>query len=137
VIPAFAWTADRIAAIVVGLGVLAFLWVFFFGGRKRREQRALKSAIAAAGDEITIRVAGGYDPEVVVARPGVPLTLIFDRRESNPCTDEIVIPEFGVRQPLASNGKTRVRIVPKREGEYPFSCGMNMLHGKIRVASNG
>jgi Cu+-exporting ATPase len=64
------------------------------------------------------------------------LTLIFDRRESNPCTDEIVIPEFGIRQPLASNGKTRIRIVPKREGEYPFSCGMNMLHGTIRVASS-
>ena len=131
---AFPWTADRVAAIVAGAGVLAFLWVFFFGGRKRREQRALRSAIAAAGDEITIRVAGGYDPETVVARPGVPLTLIFDRRESNPCTDEIVIPEFGVRQPLAANARTRVRIVPKREGEYPFSCGMNMLHGTIRVS---
>jgi Cu+-exporting ATPase len=134
---AFAWTPDRIAAILLGGGALAFLWVFFFGGRKRREQRALRSAIAAAGDEVTIRVAGGYDPEIVVARPGVPLTLIFDRRESNPCTDEIVIPDFGVRQSLVSNGKTRIRIVPKHEGEYPFSCGMNMLHGKIRVAAEG
>ena len=30
-------------------------------------------------------------------------------------------------------GKTEVTVVPERTGGFPFSCGMNMLHGMIRV----
>ena len=131
---AFAWTADRIAAIVLGAAFLAFLYVFFFRAR-RREGLAVPAAApgANAEQEATITVSGGYDPEVVVAKKGVPLTLIFDRKESNPCSDEVVLPEFGIRQALAAHAKTRIRIVPERAGEFPFACGMNMLHGILRV----
>jgi Cu+-exporting ATPase len=128
---AIPWTADRIAAVVAGVAMLIFLRAFFFGRRESRTARPSTAGIA--GDEVSITVAGGYDPGVVIARPGVPLTLVFDRRESNPCTDEIVIPDFGIRQALPAFAETRVRIVPTTEGEFPFSCGMNMLHGTIRV----
>jgi Cu+-exporting ATPase len=65
----------------------------------------------------------------------VPLRLTFDRRESSPCSDEIVLPDFGIRRALPAHAKTTVAILPEREGEFPFSCGMNMLHGKIRVVA--
>jgi len=61
------------------------------------------------------------------------LKLIFDRRESNPCSDEVILPEFQIRRALPANQKTVIEVMPKRTGEFPFSCGMNMLHGKIRV----
>jgi Cu+-exporting ATPase len=127
---AIPWTSDRIAAIVAGLAALAFLRWFFFGKSGRSSVRA---ASTATGSEATVVVAGGYDPDVIVAKQGVPLTLVFDRRESNPCTDEIVLPDFGIRQALPAFAETRVRIVPAAAGDFPFSCGMNMLHGKIRV----
>jgi Cu+-exporting ATPase len=128
--PAIVWTADRVAAIGVGAVLLLLLYVFFFGRRRP------VAASAGPGDapEVTIVVEGGYSPEVILARRGVPLKLIFDRRESNPCTDELVLPDFGVRRPLAAHAKTVVEILPERAGEFPFSCGMNMLHGMIRVS---
>ena len=126
-------TADRIAAIVLGSGAIGFIWWFFFGGRKARPARRAAANPAGPGESVTIEVAGGYDPDTVIATRGVPLTIVFDRRESSPCSDEIVIPEFGIRQSLLANGRTNVRIVPNRAGEFPFSCGMNMLHGKIQV----
>jgi Cu+-exporting ATPase len=134
---AIPWTADRIVAVVLGAAFLLFLYVFFFA-RRRRETAATARAPRAgvpgsAEQEATIVVSGGYDPEVVVAKKDVPLTLVFDRRESNPCSDEVVIPEFGIRQHLAANAKTPIRIVPARTGEFPFACGMNMLHGLLRV----
>jgi Cu+-exporting ATPase len=131
---AIPWTADRIAAIAAGAAVLIFLYVFFFGG-KRREARAAAAPEGSGltDQEATIVVEGGYDPEVVVAKKDVPLTLVFDRRESSPCSDEVVLPEFGIRQALAANAKTSIRIVPRRAGEFPFACGMNMLHGLLRV----
>ncbi len=132
---AISWTPDRIAAIVLGGFAILFIVWYFFGARRRPGTRASSSA-GAAGDSIRIEVAGGYDPDTIVARKGVPLTLVFDRRESNPCTDQIVIPEFGIRQSLLAHGTTAVKIVPQKAGEFEFSCGMNMLHGRIRVTDD-
>ena len=123
------WTADRIAAVAGGGAFALFLYGFFFGKR-----RAVSAKSAPGGSqEITIVVAGGYDPDLIVAKRGVPLKLVFDRRESNPCSDEVVIPEFRVRRALPSFATTTIEVVPERAGEFPFSCGMNILHGKIKV----
>lgn len=134
---AIVWTADRIAAMVAGAAVLAFLWWFFFGaGRSKSAEARLKTRSAAGSpveQEATVVVSGGYDPDVIVAKKDVPLTIVFDRRESSPCSDEVVIPEFGIRQALAPHAKTSIRVIPKRAGEFPFACGMNMLHGLLRV----
>lgn len=123
-----AWTADRIAAVAGGLAVVVFLYYFFFG--RRRETSARRGA---GGQEVTVVVSGGYRPDVVVAKKGVPLRITFDRREDNPCSDEVVLPEFKIRRRLPAFGKTEVTVVPERAGDFPFSCGMNMLHGMIRV----
>jgi P-type Cu+ transporter len=123
------WTPDRIAAIAAGAALCVFLYVFFFG---RRRSKAAEPT-PEGSQEITIVVAGGYDPDVVVAKKGIPLKLVFDRREESPCSDEVVLPEFEIRRPLPAFEKTTIDILPKRVGEFPFSCGMNMLHGKIKV----
>ena len=125
------WTSDRIAAIAAGAALLVFLYVFFFG--RRRPARA--AAAASGAQQITIVVEGGYSPDLIVARRGLPLQLTFDRRESSPCSDEIVLPEFGVRQPLPAHARTVITITPDRLGDFEFTCGMNMLHGKIRVVA--
>ena len=122
-------TGDRIAAIGVGAALLVAIYLFFFGKR-----RAVVAATARGGTQtVTVVVQGGYKPDLIVARKGVPLRLIFDRREASPCSDEIVLPEFGVRRALPAHAKTELSITPEREGEFEFTCGMNMLHGKILV----
>ena len=129
---ALVWTGDRIAAIVVGALLLAGIYVFLFGRRK-----AVRAASANAGNSdaqsVTVVVKGGYKPDLIVARRGVPLRMIFDRREESPCSDEIVLPEFGIRRALPAHARTELTITPERTGEFEFTCGMNMLHGKILV----
>jgi Cu+-exporting ATPase len=127
--PAILWTTDRIAAVGIGGALLIVLYVFFFG--KRRPAAAASGR--AGKQEITIVVSGGYSPDLIVAKRGVPLRLVFDRRESSPCSDEIVLPDFGVRRALPPFAKTAIEIVPETTGEFEFTCGMNMLHGKILV----
>ena len=121
-------TPDRIAAIVAGTGLLLFIAWFFFG--KRRQPK-----VEEAGSEITIVVDGGYAPDAIVAKRGAPLRLVFDRRDSGPCTDEVVLPDFGIRRSLPTGERTAISIVPEKTGDFSWSCGMNMLHGKIRVVA--
>ncbi|HWZ85337.1 MAG TPA: cupredoxin domain-containing protein [Thermoanaerobaculia bacterium] len=118
-------TPDRIVAIGVGAALLVAIFVFFFG----------KRVAVTAGSRITIVVDGGYSPDLIVARRGVPLTLLFDRRDTGPCTDEIVLPDFRIRRLLPSHTTTAIALTPDRAGDFPFSCGMNMLHGTIRVVA--
>jgi len=129
VTPAFVWTADRVAAVGAGALLLGAIYVFFFGKR-----RTAAAALERGGaQEITVVVKGGYSPDLIVARRGVPLRLVFDRREASPCSDEIVMPEFGIRRFLPAFAKTPIEVVPERAGEFEFTCGMNMLHGKLLV----
>jgi Cu+-exporting ATPase len=124
-------TADRLAAIGVGAALLVAIYVFFFGKRKAVFAAAGRSN--ADAQSVTVVVQGGYKPDLIVARRGVPLKMIFDRREDSPCSDEIVLPEFGIRRALPAHAKTELTVTPERTGEFEFTCGMNMLHGKILV----
>lgn len=125
------FTPDRIAAIAAGVALLAGIQVFFFGKKGSRARAARPDP--ARGGAVTIRVEGGYDPDTVIAPRGKPLRLLFDRREDSPCSDEIVFPDFGIRRRLPAHAVSEIVITPDRAGEFPFSCGMNMLHGKIVV----
>lgn len=116
--------------IVAGLATIAWInWYFFLA------QRQTATAVVGAGgvQEVTITVHGGYEPAEVRARKGLPLRLTFDRREDSSCSEEVVIPDFGVRKFLPAFQKTTVELTPDRAGTYEITCGMSMLHGRLIV----
>ena len=117
---------------VVLAGLAAIAWIngyFFFAGG------APATAAAAGGgvQEVTIGVRGGYEPARVRVKRGVPVRLVFDRQETSGCSEEVVIPEFGIRRFLPAFSKTPVELTPERAGSYDFTCGMGMLRGKLIV----
>ena len=92
-----------------------------------------KATVAAATGgvvDLTIRVEGGYSPAEVEVPAGSRVRLTFDRREDNPCSDELVIPDFGIRRDLPAFQKTVVEMTAT-PGRHEFKCGMGMLHGAI------
>ena len=125
----FAWTADRSAAVGIGAALLVAIYLFFFGKRK-----AVFAAASKTGAQtVTVVVQGGYKPDLIVAKRGIPLKLVFDRREDSPCSDEIVLPDFGIRRALPAHAKTELTVKPEHPGEFEFTCGMNMLRGRLIV----
>ena len=78
-------------------------------------------------------VHGGYDPSVVRVRRGELVRLVFDRQETSSCSEEIVLPEFGIKRYLPAFEKTTIELTPERAGSFDFMCGMSMLHGKLVV----
>ena len=122
--------ADEVAVAVAGLGAIAWVnWYFFLA------DRGSASAVAAGGgvQEVTISVRGGYDPATVRVKAGAPVRLVFDRQETSSCSEEVVIPDLGVRRFLAPFEKTSVEFPAGPVGTHAMSCGMGMLHGTIVV----
>ena len=114
-----------IAAAAIALIVL-INWYFL--GPKRA---AVVSAAAPGGAvDVTVRVEGGYSPSVIEVPAGSRVRMMLDRREDNPCSDELVIPDFGIRRELPAFAKTLVEFTAT-PGTHEFKCGMGMLHGSI------
>jgi plastocyanin domain-containing protein len=116
--------------VLAGLAAIAWINRFFFFAAG-----APATAAAAGGgvQEVTIGVRGGYEPARVRVKRGVPVRLVFDRQEASGCSEEVVIPEFGIRRFLPAFRKTPVELTPERAGSYEFTCGMGMLRGKLIV----
>jgi P-type Cu+ transporter len=121
-------TADGIIVVLAVLAALAGLAWFFFGPRK-----AGAAELSGGVQRAAVTVRGGYRPEVLRVRQGVPLELVFDRQESGDCTSRVVFPDFQVSAALPANQPTTVRLNPAEAGEFGFACGMNMIHGTLLV----
>lgn len=124
-------SATDLLVVLGGLAALAWVnWYFFLAGRTS------STAAAAAGggvQEVTIGVQGGYEPARVRVKRGVPVRLVFDRQETSGCSEEVVIPEFGIRRFLPAFKKTAVELTPEKAGSFDFTCGMGMLRGRLIV----
>ena len=69
-----------------GIAAIAWVnWYFFFAGRRST------SATQGAGgmQEVMVVVQGGYSPSEVKVRQGSPVRIVFDRRETSGCTEEL------------------------------------------------
>jgi plastocyanin domain-containing protein len=121
---------DAITLVVMlgGFALIGLLAWFFFGPRSSRAAQ-----MRGHVQEIVVTVKGGYSPDVIRARKGVPLRIVFDRKEAGDCSSRVVFPDFRVSKTLAPFARTTLELTPDRAGEFGFACGMNMLHGTLIV----
>ncbi|HJU43905.1 MAG TPA: cupredoxin domain-containing protein [Vicinamibacterales bacterium] len=114
--------------IAVTAAALIVLINWYFLGKKRAA--VATAAAPGAAVDVDIRVEGGYSPSVIEVPAGSRVRMTLDRREDNPCSDELVIPDFGIRRSLPAFKKTVVEFTAT-PGTHEFKCGMGMLHGSI------
>lgn len=115
---------DKILVTLFGLALIGFVYWFFLMKREK--------AVRAVGG-LEIEVEGGYTPETISIKKGAPVTLTFLRTDPSSCLEEVLIPEFHIRKGLPLGQKVAIELKPQKAGEFPFSCGMGMYHGKIIV----
>jgi Cu+-exporting ATPase len=114
--------------VLVAVALTGLLAWYFFA------PHASKRAIVDGDLQVqTVTVRGGYSPSVVEVTQGVRARLLFDRQETGDCSSRVVFPDFKVNQNLPAYATTAVEFMPDQVGEFDFACGMNMLHGKVRV----
>ena len=86
----------------------------------------------AQSQRVSIAVtSGGYNPSVVQARAGEPLTLVFKRTSEEGCGDKVVFPDLDIRRALPLNEAVEIGITPEENETITFTCGMGMYKGSV------
>jgi len=120
---------EKVAVTIAGAGLIALIYWFFFGKR---------SGSGSAGEEVsdtwTVIVDGGYKPNNITIPRDKPTKLTFTRNDPNRCLEEVVIPDFKIKEFLPLNEPITITLSPTKAGTFGFHCGMNMFHGRIEVA---
>src|SRR5215469_9201697 len=98
-------SASGDAVLVAAVAALAGL-----GGIIFRPRKARSAELAGGVQRAVVTVRGGYSPEVLRLRQGVPAELVFDRQEAGDCTSRVVFPDFRVSASLPAHQRTVVRL---------------------------
>lgn len=79
--------------------------------------------------EATITVNGGYLPETLEVKAGLPLKLTFTQGTSS--CDSVIVLSFANLKIDVTSGPQTVDLPSLKPGTYNYSCWMNMLQGRI------
>lgn len=121
--------ATEIGVVIGGIALIGFVLWYFFGERERTS-----AALGASGvQEIKVTVKGGYSPDVIVVKQGSPVRLDFYRDETASCSEQVIFGDFGIARDLPAFKTTPIEFTPNKAGEFTWTCGMNMLRGKLIV----
>jgi heme/copper-type cytochrome/quinol oxidase subunit 2 len=75
----------------------------------------------------------GYSPNVIKVKKGVTVELNITNPGDNSCFSTFMMPDFDLNNVNLKAGTTKLTFTPDKEGEYTFSCGMNMFKGTVIV----
>jgi plastocyanin domain-containing protein len=78
----------------------------------------------------------GYSPATVDVKKGETVVLRFKRTTKSDCLAELKIPKLAVKKELPIDQPVEIAVTPNEAGDIPFSCGMDMVHGKIHVTGS-
>lgn len=108
-------------ALIASIGI----WCVFALRPRAREAERLSKRF--------IRIHDGYEPAEVHVPAGAPSRLVFFRDETTPCSERVVFPDYGFSAGLPAFKQTAVDLPASEPGVHPFTCEMEMLHGRVVV----
>lgn len=121
---------ERTLALIIGLVLIGAIPCWFFG---KHTETAGDAKVDGGSQAATVVVKGGYSPSTVVLKKGMPGKVHFDMKDSTACLSHVVFDKLGVDKDLTKQPVTTVDIPTDQAGEYNFTCGMDMFHGKVIV----
>jgi len=77
----------------------------------------------------------GFEPAIVTAKAGQPITLAVTRTTDRTCATELVLKDanLDIRRDLPLNKTVEITFKPTKTGDLVYACGMDMYRGTVRV----
>ena len=116
--------------ILAAVALIGLIIWWFFGNFQKSSQQA---DLANGRQEGQVVVKGGYEPEVLYLKQGVPAEVTFKMEDKTACLSHLVFSSLGVDKDLSKEKLAKVQIPTDKAGEIDYACGMDMFHGKIVV----
>lgn len=82
---------------------------------------------------IDVVVDRGYRPDRIQARAGVPIRLVFHRRDSDRCFERVVFSAPRLDRYLSESDVTVVDLPGQAPGDVRFTCGLGRYRGRIEI----
>ena len=118
--------------MIILINIFALLFIFFIAywfWFNKANKRSIKIT-----DFIEIKVKDGvYQPAIMNAKIGQPITLRFIRTDPTPCAEVVIFNQLNISKQLPINIPTDIIIKPTKLGELEFTCQMGMYRGKIII----
>lgn len=87
--------------------------------------------VAGSVQRITIDTSKGYySPNEIALKAGVPAEIMFT--PASGCLGRVLFPDFGVSRDIS--GGAVVKLPAMKAGTHQFSCGMQMVFGRLVVS---
>jgi plastocyanin domain-containing protein len=115
---------DKFIVTAGGLATIIGIYWFFFG----RKEISMNPS-----NTWDILVAGGYKPNTIKIKKGEQATLTFTRTDNNSCLEEVVFPDYKIKEYLPLNKPVTITLPPSQKGTSNFQCSMQMFHGRIEI----
>lgn len=116
---------DKVIVTLTGILTIAGIYWFFF---EKKEESGMVS------DHWDILVDGGYKPSRIHIPKDKIVTLTITRKDANPCLEEIVFPDYKIKEYLPLNKEVTITLPAPHTKTSEFHCGMNMFRGKIETS---
>ena len=88
----------QVITLIVAVVLIGFISWWFFGKHEQAEVQAeMKDG---AMQKVEVVVDGGYTPNTVVLKQGVPGEVVFERKDPSSCLEKVVFSDLGINQTL-------------------------------------
>jgi hypothetical protein len=107
-------------------------WLLVFGPWARA-RAAIRAGVV---QRAAITVKGGFMPDIIIARVGMPVQLTFTRQGSGACSERVMVPDFRRSAYLHTGKPVKLEFTPRRPGKYRFQCHRGELRGDLHIVSD-
>ena len=119
---------NKTVSIIISLGLFIALGIIFMDGPESTQGAKIKNGV----QYINILASGGYSPELITAKSGIPTKLIIRTNGANDCSASLVIRSIGFQKILPQTGETEIDLgIPKSGEPLQGVCGMGMYSFQI------
>ena len=100
--------------------------------RQKKKITAKVNDIGVQEIEI-VALNDGYYPNEIIIKNGAPVRVTLKAGRHSGCLRDFVLPSFNINKIIPIEGGTYFDFTPKKNGDIPFRCSMDMYHGKFIV----